>query len=178
MLKLNARNIFLPILSIVIASISCISTPGETAPWVAADEELQDLNKKTCGATLYLDVTSKITRQETNQYGTRLCEYKLKITNTHQDGSVRFYIYQHDQDGYAHTEKYHWMGNMLIEPGKEGEWSGNVYLYTDKDADGPVMSVPEKIAGVFDSEDCALEKKDAKFFEQVSIPIDPVCPME
>jgi len=133
---------------------------------------------KLCEATRYLKVSSEITLQETNQFGTRACEYRLKISNTHPDRAIRFDIYQHDQDGYANIEKSHWMGNVLIEPGEEGEWTGSIYIYTDEDANGPVMSIPEKLTGVFDVPECAEAKQDESFFEQIFIALDPVCPME
>ena len=135
-------------------------------------------NSKSCDATQSLQVTSEITMQETNQYGTRICEYTLTISNTDEDTGIWVYFYQHDKDGYAHTEKSHWMGNILIEPGKDGSWPASIYIYDDKDADGPVMSIPERIAGVFNIPECAEEKQDSNFFELISIPIEAACPME
>jgi hypothetical protein len=144
----------------------------------ATQETSPSTDNKTCDATRYLQVSSEITLQETNQFGTRACEYRLNIRNTDPDSAIRFYVYQHDQDGYANTEKSHWMGNVLVEPGEEGEWTGSIYIYTDEDANGPVMSIPEKLAGVFDAPECTEAKQDESFFEQVFIPLDPVCPME
>ena len=92
--------------------------------------------------------------------------------------AVKFFIYQHDKDGYANTEKSRWMGNVLVEPGKAGEWTGSIYLYTDKDANGPVMSIPEKLAGVFDTPECAGAQQYENYFEQVFASLDLVCPLE
>ena len=135
-------------------------------------------NEKICEATQYLQVTSEIAHQETNQYGTRMCEYNLTIKNTDENAGIWVYFYQHDKDGYARTEKSHWMGNVLIASNEEANWSGNIYIYEDKDADGPVMSIPEKIAGVYNIPECAEEKQDSNFFEMISIPIEMICPME
>jgi len=152
------------------------ATNTQEAANPSAGTEISD--GQLCEATRYLQVSSEITLQETNQFGTRACEYRLKISNTHPDRAIRFSIYQHDQDGYANTEKSHWMGNVLIEPDEEREWTGSIYIYTDKDANGPVMSIPEKLVGVFDVPECAEAKQDESFFEQIFIALDPVCSME
>ena len=175
--KTNNHRIYL-VAAIVIISLGCVTTPGEAPPWEAVDEELQDLNRNACDGTPSLAITSAITNQETNQYGTRMCEYTLTIKNTKGDIGIWVYFYQHDKDGYAHTEKSHWMGNILIESGKEENWSGHIYIYDDKDADGPVMSIPEKIAGVYDIPECAEEKRNENFFELISIPLEMVFPIE
>ncbi len=70
------------------------------------------------------------------------------------------------------------MGNIPIKPGQEGSWTGSVYIYDDPDADGPLMSIPEKVAGVLDLPECADEKQDEKFFERIAIPVEAVCPIE
>lgn len=175
--KVHTRSSYLALLVMLIASLSCVTTPGEAPPIVAADEEIANLIQVACDGTSSLQVTSEITSQETNQFGTKVCEYTLKITNNHEDAAIRFYIYQHDKDGYQRTEKSHWMGNVLVEPGKVGGWPASIYIYSDPDADGPVMSIPEKIAGVYDTQECAGERQDEKFFEQISIPIEAVCPV-
>ena len=178
MSKRNPNKSLFGVIVTILASLSCVSTPGEAPPWVAADQESQDLLRTACDGTPFLVVTSSITKQETNQYGTQLCEYTLTIKNTGSENSIGIYIYQHDKDGYAGTEKSHWMGNVLVSPDEEGNWLGNVYLYDDKDANGPVMSVPEKIAGVFNISECNEEKQDTNFLESIAIPIEAVCPIE
>jgi hypothetical protein len=145
---------------------------------IAPTQGASQAEGNTCDATQYLGVTSEVTRQETNQYGTRLCEYSLTIRNTSEDAGIWVYFYQHDKDGYAHTEKSRWMGKVLVGPGTDTDWSGSVYLYTDQDADGPLMSVPERLAGVYDIPECAGQQRDESYFEQISVPVDPVCPME
>jgi len=170
-------------LSCTLLNLGGAEVPTEVLPPIANPNEAAtapetSLPGESCDATPHLQVTREITVQETNQFGTRACEYRLKISNTHADKSVRFSIYQHDKDGYANTEKSHWMGNVLVEPGQAKEWTGSIYIYTDKDANGPVMSIPEKLAAVFDVPECAEAKQDESFFEQVFIALDPVCPME
>jgi hypothetical protein len=184
--KLTNRRIFLMLITILIAQLSCDSPQAMTPEPEIADPGTSEPNPtptiapqgSECNATASLQVSSEITLQETNQYGTRGCEYSLTIKNTDAEHGVWVYFYQHDQDGYAHTEKSHWMGNILIAPGEEGEWTGSIYIYTDPDADGPLMSIPEKMTGVYDFPECAEEKQDASFFEQASTPLDAVCPME
>jgi len=145
----------------------------ETSPTQATSPS----NSKTCDATQYLQVAVEITAQETNQFGTRLCEYTLTIS-TDEDAGIWVYFYQHDRDGYAHTEKSRWMGNILVEPGGNGNWPGYIYIYNDKDADGPVMSIPERVAGISNIPECAEEKQDQDYFELISVPVEMVCPME
>ena len=151
------------------------SSTLDTSP---TQETSPSTDNKTCDATRFLQVAGEITAQETNQYGTRICEYTLTVSNTDEDTGIWVSFYQHDKDGYAHTEKSHWMGNILIKPGEDGSWPASIYIYNDKDADGPIMSIPEKIAGVSNIPECAEEKQDLNFFELIAVPIEPVCPME
>ncbi len=178
MSKRSYRQILPLLLILLILSVSCLSMPGAKNPWVAAEDEFQDLDRVACDGTSSLAIIGTITSQGTNQYGTRYCEYSYTIKNNQEDTGVRVYFYQHDQDGYAHTEKFHWMGNIPIKPGQEGSWTGSVYIYDDPDADGPLMSIPEKVAGVLDLPECADEKQDEKFFERIAIPVEAVCPIE
>jgi hypothetical protein len=177
-MKKNALHLLLVLLAVVLASLSCVTSPGNTPPWLAGDQEAQNLIQSACDGTSALRVTGEITLQETNQFGTRACEYDLKVTNTNPDTPVRFYIYQHDADGYQHTEKRHWMGNVLVAPGATQTWHGSIYIYSDKDADGPLMTIGEKIAGVFDTPECADERQDEKYFEAVAFPLESACPLE
>ena len=187
MANLNKHKTTMIILVLTIVSLSCGGLPpaspldndGNTQqPQETVKEIASSPGVSGCNATQYLRVSSEITLQETNQFGTRACEYRLKIVNTHPDQAVWFYIYQHDKDGYANTEKSRWMGNVKVEPDREEEWTGSIYIYTDKDANGPLMSIPEKLAGVFDSPECAEVKQDENYFEKVFIQLHPVCPME
>ena len=178
MSKNNIHRIFFAVLALVVASLSCVSAPGGASPGDTSPDGLQEAGQFACDGTAYLIVTGEITSQGTNQFGTRGCEYVLKIRNNDPERAINFYIYQHEKDGYAHTEKSHWMGNILVEPGQVGTWTGSIYIYTDPDADGPVMSISEKIAGVYNLPECAQKRQDEKFFEQVSIPLDPMCPVE
>lgn len=161
------------VLALAAASLCC------NVPGASPTEEITPLpDADACYATPYLSVKSQITTQETNQFGTRLCDYKLEITNANPETAINFYIYQHDADGYQGTEEYRWMGNVRLGVVETGEWQGYVYIYTDPDASGPLMSVPVKIAGVFDEPQCAEEKQDLEYLEEISIPVEAVCPME
>jgi hypothetical protein len=142
-----------------------------------AEEDASLPISSACDATQHLFITSEITQQETNQFGTRLCSYQLKIYNN-GDSVVWFYIHQHEKDGYQGTEKRQWMGNFPIDPGKDVEWQGNISIHTDEDFKGPVMSIPEKIAGIYGTPECETAKMNQKYLEQISVPINPVCPME
>jgi hypothetical protein len=128
MSKPSICSIFLAVPALTTASLGCVTILGETPPWVAADVELQDRNRNACDTTQYLQVTGEITTQGTNQFGTRSCEYRLRIKNSNKTDAVRLYVYQHEKDGFALTEKSHWMGNVRVDPGKEGEWTGSIYI--------------------------------------------------
>ena len=141
------------------------------------ENEIAPAQVDSCDGTYHLYVDSQITEQETNQFGTRLCSYKLTITNN-GDEVVWFYIYQHDKDGYQRTEKSQWMGNFPINPGENIEWQGTISIYTDEDFDGPVMSIPEKIAGVYGTPECVESRQDEDFHEKIAVPIRPACPLE
>ena len=177
MSRSNLNRLSIAASAVLLAALSCVTTPGAAPPIVAVDNEAQSLIQDACNATPYLNIDIEITLEETNQFGTRACEYKLVVFNT-SDKPLRIYAFQHDQDGYALTDKTRWMGNLLVEPSQAGEWPGSVYIYTDPDADGPLMSIPLKIAGVFDSPECAEERQDESFFEQVAVPVGSVCPEE
>ena len=139
-------------------------------------------NNHTCNATQYLHTSGVNLQQEINQFDTRLCGYTLRITNTHPTAPIRYFVYQHDRDGFQHTEGYMWLGNYPLQPGIGTDSLGRIAIYTDKDADGPVMSIPEKVAGIYDSPECSIYYKDAKFdedfLEKIAVPIVPVCPVE
>jgi hypothetical protein len=133
----------------------------------------------TCDGTQYLQVGSQITKEETNEFGTFICDYTLVIRNTHPTDAIWFYVYVHKADGYQHTEGFDWMGGYPIAPGTSTDWFGsNIAIYTDKDFDGPVMSIPEKLAGIYDSPECAEYRTGDTVKETIAIPINPVCPME
>ena len=40
------------------------------------------------------------------------------------------------------------------------------------------MSIPERIAGVYYIPECVEDERDENFFEQISIPVEIVYPME
>ena len=172
------RKYLLFLLCLLVISLGCINMPGDIVPWQAADQELQAAAEDACNATAYIEITHEITLQETNQFGTRACEYTLQIKNMHPDSAISVVFYQHDKDGYANTENSHWMGNSHIKPGENAEWNASVYLYTDPDANGPLMSIPEKIAGVYDIPECSDETQDETYFDKIAVPVTPVCPME
>jgi hypothetical protein len=149
------------------------NTTGETTI-----EDDSSLSGSSCDASQSLQISTGITKQEINQYGTHLCEYQLTVTNTGKDIGVWVSFYQHDIDGYAHTEKSRWIGNILVEPGGNTNWAANVYLYDDADADGPLMSVPEKISAVINTPECAEERINSEYLDQIAIPVDILCPLE
>lgn len=177
MLRMKYSRIYMAFIILMVASLNCGNAPEDTPPW-RTTEELQEASRFACDGTPYLIVTGEITNQGTNQFGTRSCEYILKIRNNDPEHAINFYIFQHDKDGYARTEKSRWMGRTLLEFGQEATWPASIYIYTDPDADGPLMSIPEKIAGVYNLPECAQLQQDEEFFEQISYPVESVCPME
>ena len=183
MAKTSLRNLFLAITALIITALSC-NQPNRQSGTPGLSTEPGDLGNTTgeqsdsCDASRFVQVSSQITRQETNQYGTRSCEYVLTIKNTSDFYNVWVYFYQHDKDGYQHTEKSRWMGQTQIRPGDETEWRGQISIYDDKDADGPLMSIPEKLAVVDESPSCAASRKNMDFLDTIAIPLTPVCPLE
>lgn len=171
-------RILAAVLAIGLASLSCMNQPGNAPPWIAGEIEVQELGREACDGTPYLSVQAEITSQGTNQFGTRFCEFTLYITNTNPEQPIHFYIFQHDQDGYAGTEGSQWMGNIQLDPVKKGSWNGSIYIYDDQDASGPVMSLPERIAGVFSGPECKNERQDETWFEEIAVPLKAVCPTQ
>lgn len=165
------HSVGLALLALGLALLSC-NAPGNQP----ADQP--GLEGASCAASDQLQVEAQITLQETNQFGTRICEYVLRVRNTSPDREVWFYIFQHDRDGYARTEQSDWKGNVQLAPGAQAEWQASVNIYADPDADGPLMSVPEKIAGVFGESGCSEARQNVSYFEQVAIPLKQVCPLQ
>ena len=131
-----------------------------------------------CDATQYIAIAGSVTRQETLETGTRICEYSLKLQNT-GDSAVRHYLYQHNKDGYQRTESFQWVGNFPIMGDISADWYGTISFHdNDKDFKGPVMTIAEKFAGIFDSAECAEYYMDEKFLESVAVPIDSFCPLD
>jgi hypothetical protein len=150
--------------------------PEVSVPQPDAGDLQPDAN--ACNATQHLFVTSEITHQEVNKYNTRICKYKLAIHNN-ADETVWFYLHIHEKDSYQQTEDFRWMGNFPIEPGQNfPEWVGNIAIYNEEDFSGPVMHIPERLAGVYGSPECAEFKMNETFLEQISIPISSECPLE
>lgn len=162
-----------PAIATAVAVIRKTLTPED-------EKDSRDSNSHVCDGTSALQVKGVITRQETvDEFGSRSCDYQLEITNTDPVNSVYFYINQYEEDVYAGTEGFDWMGGFLVAPGEMVEWKGSyVVISKDPDATGLVMSSAEFMAGVYDLPECAERKWDEKFLEQVSVPLAPVCPTE
>ncbi|MBT3315836.1 MAG: hypothetical protein HN390_14610 [Anaerolineae bacterium] len=172
------------------ATNKCESSVAKHPP--DSDQESPDSNDlapsaQACNATQYLSATGANLEQETNQFGTRMCKYSLRITNTHSITPIRYYVYKHDRDGYQHTEGYLWMGGLSpLAPGTGTDWPGKISIHTDKDFDGPSMSIPEKVAGIFDTPECSVyykvdkdySKFDQNFLESIAVPVSSACPLE
>ena len=143
-------------------------------------EEETGLAQHFCDGTSSFRVVGVIIRQETvDEFGSRSCDYDLKITNTDPVNSVYYLIHQYHADVYAGTEDFDWMGGFLVAPGGTEEWKGSyVVISKGPDATGLVISSAEFIAGVNNLPECAERKWDEKFLEQISVPVTPVCPTE
>ncbi len=135
-------------------------------------------SSKSCDATQYLQVTSSITKQETNQFDTRICEYTLNIQNTHPTDSIRYYVYQHNKDAFQYTEGFSWLGNFPLNPGTGTDSLGSMTVHMDKDASGPSMSIPEKIAGIYASPECSQYYMDENFLVEIAKPVSSACTLE
>lgn len=171
MSRTASRPLLAALFVLILAALGCEQSNVPPTPEYVPDAY-------ACDATPYVSVTGGITLQETNQFGTRACEYTLVVTSAHPDTPIRFYIFRHDRDGYQGTESSRWTGNFLIQPGRSETWTGSIYIYSDPDASGPVMAIAERIAAVFDTVECAAQRRDLNFLQEISIPLGPVCPIE
>jgi hypothetical protein len=174
MRRSNHLLIIIAVLMVAAVTLSC----GVEGTSRGENNGAQTGGDDSCNATPFLSVSSTITRQETNQFGTQLCDYQLEIENGHLVTPIYIFIYLYDADGYAHTEEFRWMGIKHLASGETGNWDGYVYTYSDPDASGPVLSVPMSIAGVLDEPQCTDKRQDLDYLESISIPLDLVCPME
>ena len=132
-----------------------------------------------CDATFLLLESGEIFDKGTYDDGTRYCKYSLTLQNMSTE-PIRFYIYVHSKDGYQHTEDHKWLGNYPITSEKPPDlWTGNISFHDDdKDFDGPVMSIAEKVAAIWDTQECAQYFMDEKYLEKIAIPVESYCPLE
>lgn len=159
----------------IATAVAAIRNPQEPEE----EKDSGDAGRDICDGTSALQVKGVITRQETTEYGTQVCDYQLEITNTDPEHSVYYLIHQYEADVYAGTEGFDWMGRFLLAPGETGVWGGcYVIISKDPDATGLIMNSAEFMAGVYDLPECEEKTRDESFFEKISVPLAPVCPTE
>ncbi len=174
---------FTAILLLALSQIMCSRTTPTPPPVKPEDDQsVEDLpsaeDLQACEATEYLSVTPAITKEETNEFGSYLCNYSLTITNTHPGQPIRYFIYQHSEDGYQGTKSDEWMNNFPIAPGGSLDWQGYVPLYTDPDASGPVMRTATYFGGIFDTEPCSKLFINETYLFTLSNPLLMTGPVE
>ena len=121
-----------------------------------------------CNATHSLTTESSLTSDAVNEFGTRLCEYRLVITNDGEDDVIPVLLV-HELDGYQDLDKQEWSPKGVLKPLTSAEWSGHVFTYTDPDASGPGALVAERIAGVLYTPECASMTTDDAMLELFSV---------
>jgi len=130
-----------------------------------------------CNATSSLMAETTIMMDTVNEFGTRLCEYKLVVTNDHASSAVIPVLFVHNLDGYQNLDEKEWMPQGSVAPFTSTEWQGNVYTYTDPDATGPVAHVAERITGVLNTTECASMTSDDSMLELLSVELESApCP--
>jgi hypothetical protein len=129
-----------------------------------------------CDGTEDLQPFPRITQQSVNQFGTKLCDYTITITNNHASKTIQPVIYIHHADGYQQIDESKWVVYQSLAPGESLDVTGNVYIYTDPDATGPLMTEIEQIAGVFDEAECKASEKDSTFLKNVAMAVGRICP--
>ena len=137
-----------------------------------------------CNANAYLSVENVQTMNELDESGAHMCQYTANIYNQHPDRNIWVFLFVHEEDGYQNTKSDSWFLGDLIFPNTIFEWRmGNASLRpNDKHFTGPTMRVAQKIAGVFDGEECRhlftnTPQHDA-YLEKIAVDLENGCPLE
>ncbi len=157
------------IAAVLLASLACQtlqSIPAEHPPVV------QSLSYADCNLTSWLTPSARLTRDETNELGTRLCEYTITLVNKHPSQPILPVFYQLHSDGYQNVHEHVWDDLPPIQPGASYEWWGNVYSYTDPDVSLPVAQVGVAFVGLKnDYGTCTALKNEPDVLKTLSSPL-------
>jgi hypothetical protein len=161
--------------ALVLLALACSATDrffDRDEPRLPISEEIIPILEE-CDATSSLTTETTLTLDTINEFGTRLCEYKMVITNDLTNSAVFPLIYVHQLDGYQDLDTGKWLLPGETAPLTSIEWAGYVYIYTDPDATGPVAQVAERIAGVYSNSECISSRSDQNFLKMISVELDP-----
>jgi hypothetical protein len=151
------------ILVIVITSLAC---------GIDINPSAQGSLETRCNATASLEVVAAPTLDEINQFGTRLCEFKLTITNTSLTKRIAPVVNRYEEDIYQKTKTSQWLNFDSLEPGSARILPANIYTYTDPDATGVVMEIYDLIAGVVDTAECSNLMYDKDYYVNIAVSFD------
>ncbi len=132
-------------------------------------------NPLECDATGLLHVESQILRQETNEFGTEICEYKLTFTSDHEQGVIWLVGYRHEADIWQKTDAYEWTLLNTLDPGEGSEWFGYYSYSHDPDATGPTLLTLEKYAALFKDPACEALRTDEEFLNWIAVEVPVEC---
>ena len=185
-MKWRLTPILIAVPIVALSSLACsrvlsVFLTGDLAPWPGEPN-----SSAGCDAIDLLVAKAVITNDGLLQDGTRECDYKLTITNTGDQASIRPYMYRWEEDGYANTRKGEWQSYETLGPGESSEWFGRHVTFTDPDANGPYVFEYQRMAGVVEHPECqaviaqAGELSDNGILRELSIPLpdNPCAPVK
>ena len=147
----------------------------KAAPPAGEDTTGPGSNPLDCDATGLLHHESEILKQETDEFGTEICEYKITYTSDHEQGVIWLIGYQHEADIWQETDGYEWILMNTLDPGEGSEWFGYYTYYHDPDATGPSMLTLEKYAAIFKDPECESLRTAEDFLTWVAVEVPVEC---
>jgi len=133
---------------------------------------------QACDATALLKIS--YTSPTTTEYedGTKICEYDVSITNTH-DASVWVWVDLHIFEGDEGIEYFQWTeGEHAKTSGLELIFNASFTLYDDPDYLGPNAKLPVRAAAIYKTDECTPLKDNNAYVEQIAVPLTVYCPTE
>ncbi len=179
-MRSSLRLILLP------AVLSVILACKQVTPWQAEEEaaELVDIPTDIyqspeeiavlldCSATQYISVEVSKTKDEVNEYKTETYEYNIHIANNHLTDTVFLVGWEHKADIYQNLDSSTWKNMGAVGPGRSVDRYVYKMIYHEKDAEGPLMRMIEKLAAVPKTESCDSQLTDESFLTKIAIPIE------
>jgi hypothetical protein len=134
-----------------------------------------DFNPLLCDATGVLSYETEILRDETTEFGTEICDYKITFTSNQDQGAIWLVGYQHEADIWQNMDKQEWVLLDTLEPGKVHEWFGYYNYSHDSDATGPTMFTLEKYAAIIKDPECEALRTEEEFLTWVAVELPVEC---
>ncbi len=131
-----------------------------------------------CNATQHVQVSGHMTRNQTDAWGTWLCEYHLALTNAHPDRVLWVLAHKHEADVWAKTDESEWMLIGRLDPQGTEERPAYVDEYTDPDATGWTFLIFDKVAAVYDLPECLSLRSDTGELDYIATTVTHYCKRE